>query len=432
MTYPNHFSVIDGHVSPQPWMQQRLLKTASADPVTRTYDPSDGIARNEVLQSMTLQWTNNSPVNQYVYGMVTRDGSRVTLQTRTRAYLMTRHGALIGSGTVAMNEVGRFGGGADVGKGGLLALGASYAIHELRSNSSSMPFMPQYAGQYLVEPGETITCKVDVSFKSDFWESSNIDGSDSGTESSVHAGEIRLDLYGLPTVDLPPPRLQPTIVGGAGGVTSNVNFNTNTVCAVPAGIAPGDVLVAITCTQFGFAETIVPLEDGWTLAHQRGEGFFGFGDVHMKIWTRNVNGGEPSTFGFGGSFFSEGITLMFAVRGALPFDGGNGNQWYIASNLDHWKLVEEHVAPSIDKPGQLLICASYFDHSPTQAPLHQASPDGMTEIADVAGQISTIAVATLATPPQPTFIRRFEPTQWPVFRGHSIAVSILIPGEEDV
>lgn len=413
-------------------MQLRLLKTAEVGAVTKTYDPSDGIARNEIVQNLTLDWTNNSPVTQVVYGKVTRGGCRVTLQPRTRAYLMMRNGATIGAGSVSMIEVDRFGGGADVGKGGLLAVGASYATHELRINSSTTTFMAQYAGQYLIGPGETIHMKVDVTFKSDFWENTNINGSDSGTESSFHAGDLRLDLFAMPTVLEPPPRLQPTIVGGAGNVKSDVRFNTDTICAVPTGMLPGDVLVAITCTQFGFIDTMDPRQSGWTMAHQRGEGIFGGGDVHMRIWTRNVSGGEPSTYSFGGSFFSEGITIMFAVRGALAFNGGNGNQWYIASNLDHWKLVEEHVAPSIDKAGQLLICVSYFDHSPTQSPIHQTPPDGMTEIADVAGQISTLALAVLAAPPQPTFIRKFVPSQWPVFRGHSIAASILVPGEQDV
>lgn len=432
MTYPDHFAVIDGAVSPQPWMQLRVVKTAEANAVTKTYDPSDGIARNEVLQSVSIDWTNNSPVTQLVYGKIQRGGCRVTLQPRSRAYQMMRNGVTIGAGTVSMIEVDRFGGGADVGKGGLLAIGTSYATHEVRINSSVTTFMAQYAGQYIVPPGQTIHFKADVTFKSEFWENTNIDGSDSGTESSTHAGDLRLDMFAMPTIQEPPPRLQPTIVGGAGNVTHDVRFNTDTICAVPAGLLPGDVLVAITCTQFGFIDTMDPRQSGWTMAHQRGEGIFGGGDVHMRIWARNISGGEPSTFSFGGSLFSEGITVMFGVRGALPFDGGNGNQWYIASNLDHWKIKEDHNAPSIDRPGQLLICASYFDHSPTQAPIHQTPPTGMTEIVDVAGQISTLALAILPAPPQPTFIRKFVPSQWPVFRGHSIAASILVPGEQDV
>mgnify|MGYP002715276934 CR=1 FL=1 len=342
MTFPDHFSVIDGAVSPQPWMQLRVVKTAEANAVTKTYDPSDGIARNEVLQSVSIDWTNNSPVTQLVYGKIQRGGCRVTLQPRSRAYQMMRNGVTIGAGTVSMIEVDRFGGGADVGKGGLLAIGANYATHEVRINSSVTTFMAQYAGQYIVPPGQTIHFKADVTFKSEFWENTNIDGSDSGTESSTHAGDLRLDMFAMPKIAEPPPRLQPAIVGGAGGVTHDVRFNTDTICATPAGLLPGDVLVAITCTQFGFIDTMDPRQSGWTMAHQRGEGIFGGGDVHMRVWTRNVSGGEPSTFSFGGSLFSEGITVMFGVRGA-PGNSINHATSYFVGN--HTKRV---FAESVD------------------------------------------------------------------------------------
>jgi hypothetical protein len=150
----------------------------------------------------------------------------------------------------------------------------------------------------------------------------------------------------------------------------------------------------------------------------------------MKIYTRVIQGGEPSSFSFAGSFLSEGITLLIPIRDTVPNDRYSG--WAIGSNLSHWKIVETHVAPSLQLGGQLLLAVSYFDHNPLQAPLHQSPPVGMTEVVDVAGSISTIALASLPSPPNPTFDRKFIPSQIPNFRGHSIAASILIPGAYDV
>lgn len=432
--YADHFSVVDDAIAPQPWMQMREVASNSVPSVAKSYDPSDGQPKNSLLQTVPVEWTNYSPVSQIVYGLVTRGGQQVALQTRSRAYLLTSHGALVGPGTIVMTEVSKSGTGGDVGLGGLLTLNASFSIAEVRQNSQTVPLLPASDGQWVVAPGETIRARVEVRFKSDFWENSSINGGDSGTESKVVSGETLVQLIAIPSVITPPPRTVPSLVGGAGNVTWGRELNivvdgTEVEVNKPAGLVNGDVLLAVACNQFGTLEDISPDEPGWTLAHKRNEGLFGAGDVHMKIYGRTIVGGEPATFTFNNPFpATEMIVVLIALRGAAAFDPAMN--WYFASNLSRFRLVEEQVAPSLDRQGQFLLAVSYFNHSPTQASISQAPPAGMTELIDIPGLASTLAIAYLASPPFPSRDRRFTPTQTPIFFGHSIAASIVVPGAQ--
>jgi hypothetical protein len=200
---------------------------------------------------------------------------------------------------------------------------------------------------------------------------------------------------------------------------------------VPAGVLPGDVLLAVVCNQFGLLSDISPQQDGWRLGHERNEGLFGLGDVHMKVYGRTIVGGEPATYSFvNPAPAAEMTVVLIALRGAQAFDPQLN--WYFGSNLSRFQLVEEQVAPSLDRQGQFLLALSYFNHSPTQAAISQAPPVGMTELVDIPGLASTLAIAYLPQPPTPTFERRFTPTEVPVFFGHSIAAAILVPGVQNV
>lgn len=430
--YPPHFSIVDDAISPQPWMQLREVARAEVASVAKSYDTSDGVAKNDLLQTVVVDWTNNSPVAQLVYGMVTRGGAQVTLQTRSRGYLLASHGVLVGAGTVAMVETSRFGTGGDVGKGGLLATSSAFSVADVRSNSSTMPLLPASDGMWVVAPGATIHGRVELRFKSEFWENGNIDGGDTGTESKVVSGGTLLQLLAIPAVVAPPPRTVPTVVGGAANVKWKRELNVvaaGTTCSVPVptGLVPGDVLLAVVCNQFGQLSDISPQQSGWQLAHQRNEGLFGLGDVHMKVYGRTIVGGEPANFVFRNPApAAEMIAVLIPLRGAEAFDPKIG--WYFGSNLSRFKLVEEQVAPSLDRQGQFLLSLSYFNHSPTQANISQAPPEGMTELVDIPGLASTLAIAYLASPPTPTFTRRFTPTEIPIFFGHSIAATIVVPG----
>lgn len=436
MSFSDHFQVNGDAISPQPWMQLRSVGTGDTAAVTKNYNVDDGVAKNEIVQSLQVGWTNNSPIDQYVYGMVTKDGCQVTLQTRTRAYLMTNHGVQINGEALAMVEVSRFGVGADIGLGGLLATGAAFCEREQRCNANTIPLLPAKTGMWLLEPGDSILATVQVWFRSDFWENTSINDGDSDSKSFFIAGDVRLDLFALPAVLPPGPRTIPTLVGGADNVSHDTQLNAvlvgyQTTLTLPTGLANGDVLLAVTANQFGLSTDIYPLESGWTMIHERNEGLFAFGDVHMRIFIREVvdHTAEPAAYHFQNNFpFSEEIAVLIPIRGATPYDDSSGANWYIASNLSTNLFANEEVAPSIERAGQLLLCVSYFNHSPTQAAINQAPPDGMTELVDIPGLASTMAIAYLSSPPFPTFDRHFTPSETPIFFGHSIAASIVIPG----
>lgn len=423
-----HFQIIDETISPQPWTQYRLLASRTTASVSRSYDTSGGGNKNDPVHTVSLAWTNDTPVPQYVYGMVTRGGAQVALQARSRGYLAMSHGIEITPtpdppGSFDMIEVSRFGGGMDVGRGGLLAIGTGFGVHEVRANSASAPLVPQRTGWPAVAPGETFHARVELRFISEFWENTMIDGGDQNTVSQFISGDTRLDLYGIPAVIPPSPRPTPTIVGVEHGVNNTFPADVD----VPAGTQEGDIILAIVANNIGLASDITPQEPGWTQVHVRNDGLAGIGDVHMKVYMRTATDDEPASYRFTTGILAEVIAHLVVIRDASPFltDG-----WQFASSLRRffWERAEGHICPSIDRAGQLLLCASYFAHSPLQAPINQEPPDGMTELSDVDANGSSCAVAAMPNPPRPTGERMFVPTKTPQWSGRSIALTILVPG----
>ena len=197
----DHFDILDGVIAPQPWMQWRQVATVAAASKAGSYAVSGGGNKNDVLHSLSVAWTNNSPLPQWVYGLVTRGGSRVTLQARSRGYLQLFHGLGLGLSAPALVEVSRMGTGADIGTGGLLGIGGSFCIVEHRQNSVTMPLLPETVGWLRVEPAQSVTGRCELRFKSDNWESSSISGGSSGAESSYVSGDSRIDLFAVPIIE---------------------------------------------------------------------------------------------------------------------------------------------------------------------------------------------------------------------------------------
>lgn len=426
----DHFAVVDESMSPQPWMQLRRVGGDEIQSVSQSYSTAGGGNKNDLVHRVTVQWTNDSPVLQHCYGMVTRGGAQVTLQGRSRGYLQTAHAVKIESSAspvpeFELVEASRFGCGVDAGAGGLLAIGQGFAINEVRQNSTTIPLMPGYTGWYRVEPGETIFAQVQVAFVSEYWEYTLIDGGDSGTESFFVSGDTRLDLFAVPAIVDPGLRPVPTIVGTP---THDTSITVDTTAEVSEGTTTGDIVLAVLCNQWGFGEEQTPVEGGWTRIHTRNDGVFGVADVHMKIYWRVVSGGDPTEYSFNNAFLAEQTLYLITLRDASPYlDDG----WAVASSLRRswWERHQGHIAPSIDREGQLLICVSFMAHTGLQSPLTQDPPDGMTEIGEHAASGSTISIAKLDSPPKPTLLRAFDASAHPIWSGHSITASILVPGE---
>lgn len=199
---PNHFDDEGGSVTPQPWTQYRQIATAYAASRSGTYPPTGGGDKNEQLQAVGLFWTNDAPISQLVYGIVTRGGATMALQARSRAYMKTYHALGIGGvGTTPQAFVaGRFGTGLDVGSGGLLGTNTAYGISEIRQHSHSMPLVPQRTGWLRVDPGVTIHAAVQLFFLTEFWENTPITGGDASTGSSYVTGDTRIDLFAVPVL----------------------------------------------------------------------------------------------------------------------------------------------------------------------------------------------------------------------------------------
>lgn len=431
MTFTDHFIASDTQIGPQPWMQLRQIATGSAASVSKTYDPNDGWPKNETLQSVTVAWTNDTPVGQMVYGLVSKSGSQVTLQCRSRGYLSTGHALNVGgpNPSLTLTEVSRFGVGTDLGNGGILNIGGAFGISELRQNSATIPLMPHVTQWFLVGPGETITAQVQVKFVSEWWENTVIDGGSGDTESKVITGDLRVDLFTVPSVLLPTGRTVPTLVGGASNVKSDVKIALGTAVTKPSGLQVGDILVAVVCNNQSILGAVGPLQSGWTLLHNRRVSLLGGdADVHMKVYVKTVTGSEPAEYTFSNSLLAEQHAVVFGIRGADPYQDSYGSGWYVASNLSSYKFVEEQIAPSIEQPGQLLLAFSFFAHTNLQAPITQTVPSGMTEILDLPGSGQTLSIAMLSSPPTPTLDRQFTPSVTPMFSGHSITASMLIPG----
>lgn len=422
----DHFAIVDEAISPQPWMQYRQVATNSAPSVSKSYAVTGGGNKNDPVHTIDAKWTNNTPVTQWVYGMVTRGGALVALQARSRGFLVQTHGVDVGTSVPSsydMIEASRFGIGGDYGVAGILGIGTGFAVSEIRQHSQTIPFMPHQVGWWSVDPGETFYARVELRFATLFWENTSIDGNDTGSESRFISGETRLDLFATPAAAALPARSTPTIVGSA---EHSINYTFETDVDKPTGTTTGDVLIAVVANQFGVVGDLDPGESGWTEIHRRDAGWE---NVHARVFWKVAGGSEPSSYTFGNSLLAESIVTLVAIRNASPSleDG-----WHIASNLGSkwWERDGGLRAPSIDRSGQMLLCFSYVPFAAWQTPVNQATPTGMTELSDASGNLSTMSCARLTGPPRPTVERLFVPSKDPVWAKKSVAVTILVPGKQ--
>ena len=239
----NHFTVdADGALTPQPWMQWRHVAGVANTSVARSYPvtlssgsidifgtlaglfgtifnsllgifghasilaPLTGAAsaagnKNDLLHDMQTAWTNDSPIDQWVYGKITRGGARVSLQARSRGGLLLSSGYKAAVGDAGpLSEAGMFGCGADLGNAGTLSIGTKFCVHEVRQHAHTIPLAPERLGWYRLAPGATFTARCQLRFISEYWESTAIDGGTSGSESTVESGDTRLDLFAVPVI----------------------------------------------------------------------------------------------------------------------------------------------------------------------------------------------------------------------------------------
>ena len=420
----DYFDDTVGIITPQPWNQLRMVATGSADGITMGFPATNaGVNYDSPLHDVTVQWTNDTPVNQAVYGMATRGGAVVSLQARSRGYLLSQHGYSLDGSVPTLVDVSRVGCGVDRGLGGIFAGGVNYGISEYHQNSVTMPFMPNVPQLITVAPGQTITARVAVRFRSEYWESVNISGGTAFTQSYIVSGDTRLDLYALPARAVTPQqRVTPTIVGETHASAINAPVTVN---AVP-NVQPGDILMAIVVNQFDLGSKILP-PPGWVLSVSAGLSDWFWNDVHLAVFTKTVSENEPGTYTFGNGIFAEEYVNLIAIRDASPLR----SEWEFTAQMTRpafWEQAgsSQTVAP-INADGQLLIGLAYVGH-PTNQTITETPPASLTTISTFSGVGSSFAAGYMRNPTNPTPELVFTSSQAPSWGGHSITAGLVIPG----
>lgn len=426
----DHFLHGERGLSAHPWMQHRRVAYGYAEGAARTFAPINPASQNVdiPIHSVTATWKNDTPVPQYVYGMVTRDGCQITLQARTRAYLKTLHGQMVNSdpnAAVPLTAVSKVGVGLDVGRGGILG-GIRYGIGEIRQNSRTVPLMPMVPNWTVLLPGQRFTAAVELRFVSEFWENTTIDGGSSATESRIITGDTRLDLFAAPALTAPvPARLLPTLVGHSSATGFGGLFVSPVTVSRPAGVQADDTLIAVVCNQYGDPNSILAPR-GWTRLY--GAGLNLYNDTHMVIFHRRATDDEPPSYQFGGGFMAETIAEMLVVRDASPLL----SEWTFGARLFQpwlWEAAsKQQVVPEIPGDGDLMLAMSYLSTGNGQH-ITQALPGSLTPIDAVVGDMSTFAIGSVDSPPNPTQEVTFTASDTPAWlTGHSIAAGLLVPG----
>lgn len=199
MTYPcvdeDHFQVIDGDLTPQPYMQWRHVATNAAASVQNTYDVNGGNQAADLLE-LQVTWTNSDPLPMNVYGLLTRGGSIITNNPRNQVYLETYVGAASGvapADPTASTLVGRFGNGADLG---LVILPDRSVFTNFQTRQGERTSV--LGNTVVLAPGESYKLRIRLRWDGQFWETLGIAPSEAETELSVITGATRLDLYAYP------------------------------------------------------------------------------------------------------------------------------------------------------------------------------------------------------------------------------------------
>lgn len=404
---PNHFLINDdGTLEPQPWMQWRCVATAEAPSVSGSYavtitdDPTlndaitatgatvgnlfdqftsledqlEGIlssslsgnllggagqpvpataaggARNDLLYGLQVSWTNDTPINQWVYGMITRGGVRMTVQARTQAYILVMSGFAVGpvnaNNPLTLTLSSAVGCGADIGLGGVLNIGTAYCIIEERQNGVSFPVQPEICGWTIIPPGQIYTAAVQIRYAAPFWETSSIDGGTADTETSYDDGGTRLDIIAVPVL---PTEISPitwtntpvtnapvpdgttgcfaTLAGGGGGGAGGLSAADGGGGGGGGAATIGPVWIPVEDFEGATTYSVglgLPGAAGAALGNG-GDGtpsFFTCGPVALT-----ASGGEGATgttAGAGGVATVVGISTSAAYDGGAGGDGGTG------------------------------------------------------------------------------------------------------------
>lgn len=200
MTYPcvntNHFDMSEGAITPYDYMQWRHVASQTAADATRLYPPR-GPAIDDPIHTVQSQWTNNSPIAQNVYALLTRGGSAVVLQIRSMAYIETTVGLSSGvnpADPATDTVLGRFGVGGtkDLFSNNIVP----YIIYETRIAERTLLL----GNTVVLPPGQTLKARAAVRFHSENWENGTINHGGIEQEAGITSGSTTVDLFAYPAL----------------------------------------------------------------------------------------------------------------------------------------------------------------------------------------------------------------------------------------
>lgn len=195
----NHFRYgPDGEIYPQPWMQLRPVAAKTIAAKSGNYAVSGGSNKNDLVQTLQVAWTNDTPLDALIAAETTRGGTKVTLQATSQGGLVYQHGRSVVPGPITLTDASMLAVGLNVGRGGTLGTNTALGITEVRQPSVTMKHCPELTGLVRLAPGATFTARVDCRFVTSIWEAGDPSGGSAGSESTYTAGDLTIELYALP------------------------------------------------------------------------------------------------------------------------------------------------------------------------------------------------------------------------------------------
>lgn len=184
----------DVELTPRAYMAWRHVATASL--ASSLFTPTfGGAAINTLIGDVTATWTNTTPIPQIAYAILTRAGSGVVTQARSRLFINTSTG--VSSGPVApaptLTLTGRMGVGIDLGiTGGTPQVYFGISEHRQAQRATLV------GTNTVIPPTQQFKARFELRMVSDNWETTAVVGGVTEFEASVRTGESRIDIFAYP------------------------------------------------------------------------------------------------------------------------------------------------------------------------------------------------------------------------------------------
>ena len=191
----NQFENVDG-LNPYPWLQYRHVASKFALSREQSFGPREG-SKNIVVHEVDFTWRNDSPIQQYVYALMSRSPVTIVGTGRGDQYLQILGGQTVGAfppkpGRTMSDTL--YGGGFDAG-----AIGsqAAFSVWEERYPGNTTLF----GETMVINPGEMWRGWAEVHYVNENTDTAAINGGNGETEMRYSSGATQLDVYAYPKLN---------------------------------------------------------------------------------------------------------------------------------------------------------------------------------------------------------------------------------------